>query len=77
MPKFKGGDKVRIVQIDKNYGNPYVGKTGYIQSIYIGGNESLNNYQVEVMKGRDVTSDSEILATLTLFSKELELVTGD
>ena len=72
MPAFKVGDKVRVVQIDKNYGNPYVGKKGYIQSTYIGGNESLNNYQVEVIEGTD-----KVLATLTLFTDEIELDTGD
>lgn len=68
MAKFKEGDKVRITQIDKNYGNPYVGKVGFIQKVSDSERPELCNYQVEVQK------DDQPIATLTLFDNELQIV---
>lgn len=65
MAKFKVGDKVRITQIDKNYGNPYVGKSGFIQKVSDSERPELVNYQVEVQH------NNEALATLTLFDNEI------
>jgi hypothetical protein len=70
MVEFKVGDKVRIIQIDGNYGNPYVGQMGIIQEIHIQKPE--NNYQVVVLT--DENPDLVVQATLTLFDKELEKV---
>lgn len=69
MTEFGEGDKVKITQIDKNYGNPYVGKEGLIQKVSDSGNESLINYQVDVLDDNDMP-----IATLTLFENELVLI---
>ena len=69
MTEFGEGDKVKITQIGQTYGDPYVGKEGLIQKVSYSGNESLINYQVDVLDDNDMP-----IATLTLFENELVLI---
>jgi hypothetical protein len=69
MAKFEVGDKVKVTQIDKNYGNPYVGKEGHIIKVSDSKRPDLCNYQVIVLDDND-----NPVATLTLFDNELDLI---
>jgi len=67
MHEYEVGDTIKIVQIDKNYGNPYVGRKGTILSI--DKQDPFDCMQVEVGAFDDMAN-----ATLTLFQNEVEPV---
>ena len=69
MTRFKEGDKVKITQIDKNYGNPWVGRIGTIVKVS-SQVASSTCYQVGISDERDPDLTE---TTLTLFDNELEL----
>ena len=66
MGKIEVGDIVIIIQIDKNYGNPYVGRKGKVTSKTE--QDPMSHYQVELLP-EEGKSD----ATLTLFENEVQL----
>lgn len=70
MGKIDVGDIVLIIQIDGNYGNPFVGRKGEIMSRTE--QDPISHFQVKVGGFDDMAE-----ATLTLFENEVELSNGD